>query len=124
MKENDIYIDVLFSKIHRATLTDSNINYQGSISIDTNLMEKAKLIEGMKVDVLNINNGARFSTYVIPSEKNSGEICINGAAARMVQKGDIVIIIAYANISLDKAKKLKPTIVFVDENNSIIEGTK
>lgn len=112
---------MLYSKIHRATVTGANIDYVGSISMDIDLIESAKLLEGMKVDVLNINNGERFSTYVIPAPRGSCEICINGAAARLAQKGDNVIIIAYMSVNLEDANTIKPTIIFVDENNRIKE---
>lgn len=113
-------IEVLASKIHRATVTDANLNYVGSIGIDENLMKAANLIENQKVEILNINNGERFSTYVIRSEKK-GEICLNGAAARKVCIGDVVIIVAYGLMKFKKAKKFEPTIVHVNANNEITE---
>lgn len=109
---------MLYSKIHRAKVTDANLNYVGSISIDKELINAASLLEGQKVDIVNINNGERFSTYVI--EGKSGEICLNGAAARKVQKDDIVIIIAYASFTEDELKTYKPKVVIVDSNNKII----
>lgn len=112
-------IEMLYSKIHRATVTDANLNYQGSITIDETLAKNANLFNGIKVDIVNLNNGERFSTYVIYGEKNSGAICLNGAAARKVHIGDKIIIIAYASYSLDELKSYSPSIVFVDENNQI-----
>lgn len=113
-------IDMLYSKIHRAKVTNADLNYVGSISIDENLMKAANLLEFQKVEVLNINNGERFSTYVIKSDK-SGEICLNGAAARKVCKGDLVIIVAYCSLEVDKAQNFSPTIIHVNENNEIIK---
>lgn len=111
-------INMLYSKIHRARVTDANLNYVGSISIDKNLINEANLLVNQEVQILNINNGERFSTYVI--EGKMGEICLNGAAARKVALGDIVIILAYASMSLDEAKTHKPKIVHVNEKNEII----
>lgn len=111
-------INMLYSKIHRARVTDANLNYVGSISIDKNLINEANLLINQEVQILNINNGERFSTYVIEGKK--GEICLNGAAARKVAPGDIVIILAYASMSLDEAKTHKPKIVHVNEKNEII----
>ena len=115
-------INMLYSKIHRATVTNADLSYEGSISIDKKLIEKAKLYLNQKVDIYNCNNGARFSTYVI--EGNSGEVCLNGAAARHVQKGDVVIIVAYVSVDIDQAKKHKPTVVFVDQKNKAQEIRK
>lgn len=112
-------IEILKSKIHRATVTDANLNYVGSISIDKKLISAANLREFEKVEILNINNGERFTTYVIEGKK--GEICLNGAAARKVQKGDIVIIVAYASMSEKEADSFKPTIVQVDNKNQILK---
>lgn len=112
-------IDMLYSKIHRATVTNADLSYEGSISIDKSLIEKAKLHVNQKVDIYNCNNGARFSTYVIEGGKQ--EICLNGAAARHVQKGDVVIIVAYVSVSLDMANLHQPTVVFVDEQNNFVE---
>lgn len=113
---------MLYSKIHRASVTDANLNYVGSISIDTKLMQTSNLLEGQKVDIVNINNGERFSTYVIPGTK--GQICLNGAAARKAQIGDKIIIIAYANYDKNELENYKPTIVLVDDNNEIVEIKK
>lgn len=112
-------IDMMYSKIHRATVTNADLSYEGSISIDKNLIKKSNMFVNQKVDILNCNNGARFSTYII--EGKPGEITLNGAAARHVQKGDVVIIVAYASVSIDDAPKHKPTVVFVDEKNRIKE---
>ncbi|MEO1924162.1 MAG: aspartate 1-decarboxylase [Nautiliaceae bacterium] len=116
-------IDMLYSKIHRATVTDANLNYVGSITIDEELMEEANLLVGQKVDIVNINNGERFSTYVIKGERGKRDICLNGAAARKVHPGDKIIIIAYAKMTLEEAKKFKPFVLIVDDNNNIIEKT-
>jgi len=116
-------IEMLYSKIHRATVTDANLNYVGSITIDEELMEEANLFVGQKVDIVNINNGERFSTYVIKGERGKRDICLNGAAARKVHPGDKIIIIAYANMTLEEAKKFKPAVLIVDDNNNIIEKT-
>lgn len=114
-----MWIHVFKSKIHRATVTEANLNYMGSITIDEALMEAANLMEGEKVQIVNNNNGERFETYVIRGERNSGVICLNGAAARKAQVGDIVIIIAYALMTPEEAKDFKPSVVFPDEHNRI-----
>jgi len=111
---------MLYSKIHRATVTDANLHYVGSITIDQKLMEEAGLLEGQKVDIVNINNGERFSTYVITGEPGSGEICLNGAAARKVAIGDKIIIIAYALMEIEEAKNYKPRVILVDEKNRVV----
>ena len=109
-----MYIEVLKSKIHRVTVTDANLNYIGSITIDKDLMDAANLIEYEKVWVLNIHNGDRFETYVMEGERGSGAICVNGAAARRVQPGDIIIILSYAQMDFEEAKKFKPAKIFPD----------
>jgi len=114
--------EMMFSKIHRATVTDANLDYIGSITIDEELMEKAHLLENQKVDVLNITNGERFSTYVITGQTGKRDICINGAAAHKAQKGDKVIIVAYATMNEKEMVDHKPYIVHVDENNNPIEA--
>ncbi|SHJ98960.1 L-aspartate 1-decarboxylase [Clostridium cavendishii DSM 21758] len=114
-------IVMLKSKIHRATVTEANLNYVGSITIDKELMDKAGIIEYEKVQIVDIDNGKRLETYVIQGEKDSGVICLNGAAARCVQKGDKVIIMAYCDIDYDKAIDHRPKVVFVDDYNSIKE---
>lgn len=107
-------IEVLKSKLHRVTVTQANLNYIGSITIDEDLMDAANFIENEKVQVVNINNGERFETYVIKGERGSGEICLNGPAARKVQLGDIVLVISYATMDFEEAKTWKPTVVFPD----------
>ncbi len=113
-------IEVVKSKIHRATITDANLNYIGSITIDEELMEAANLLEFEKVQVVNNNNGERLETYVIRGERGTGTICLNGAAARKAQKGDIVIIVSYAQMEFEEAKKFKPSIIFPDSGNKLI----
>ncbi len=115
-----MYIEVLKSKIHRATVTEADLHYVGSITIDEVLMEKAEMIENEKVHVVNLNNGERLETYVIKGERHSGVICMNGPAARKAQKGDLVIILSYAMMESEEAKKMKPSIVFPDNHNRII----
>ena len=112
-------IEVLKSKIHRAVVTEANIHYVGSITIDENLMDEANLIEHEKVQVVNVNNGERLETYVIKGKRGSGTICLNGAAARKVVIGDIVIIISFAQMDFEEAKKFKPFIVFPEKDNRI-----
>ncbi|MBL6647688.1 MAG: aspartate 1-decarboxylase [Flavobacteriaceae bacterium] len=112
-------IEVLKSKIHRVTVTDCELNYIGSITIDESLIEAANMIVGEKVQVVNINNGERLETYIIKGKRDSGEITLNGPAARKVQKGDKVIIISYARMSINDAKSFKPTLIFPDQNNSL-----
>ena len=116
-------IEMLYSKIHRATVTDADLNYVGSITIDEELMQEANLLVGQKVDIVNINNGERFSTYVIKGKRGNRDICLNGAAARKVHPGDKIIIIAYAQMTVEEAKKFKPAVLIVDDNNNIIEKT-
>lgn len=109
------------SKIHRAIITEADINYIGSITIDLNLIEAANIGEWEKIEVLNITNGSRLETYVIPAERGSGKVCINGAAAHLVHPGDLVILVTYKNIEEDKMKEHYPTIIHVNEKNEIIE---
>lgn len=111
-------IEVLKSKLHCVQVTEANLNYMGSITIDESLMEAANLIAGERVFIVNNNNGERFDTYVITGPRNSGCICLNGAAARKVQVGDTVIIMSYAQMDFEEAKTFKPTVVF-PENNKI-----
>lgn len=111
-------IEVLKSKIHRVTVTDANLNYIGSITIDIDLIEAANLIPGEKVHVINVNNGERFETYVIKGERGSGQICLNGPAARKVAVGDIIIVISYAQMDFEKAKSFKPSIIFPDTSTN------
>jgi aspartate 1-decarboxylase len=115
-----MFIEVVKSKIHKATVTDANLHYVGSITIDENLMDAANIIENEKVQVVNINNGERFETYVIKGERGTGSICLNGPAARKAVIGDIVLIISYASMDFEEAKKFKPTIIFPDpETNTL-----
>ncbi len=107
------------SKIHRAKVTEANLNYVGSITIDEDLMDAANLIDGERVQIVNNNNGARLETYVITGERGSGIICLNGAAARRVAVGDIVIIIGYGFMDFEEAKTFKPSLAFVDDNNKL-----
>ena len=116
-------IDMLYSKIHRATVTDANLNYIGSITIDEDLLDAAKLTVGQKVEIVNINNGERFSTYVIKGKRGLKEICLNGAAARKVEKGDLIIIIAYASYRADELENYEPIVVHVNSENEIVEIT-
>jgi aspartate 1-decarboxylase len=111
------------SKIHRATVTGADLNYIGSITIDPVLMEAADLLEYEQVAVVNVNNGARFETYVIPGERGRGEICLNGAAARMVHPGDKVIVISYAQYDEAEMERYSPRFIFVDEHNRIPRDT-
>ena len=113
-------IQLFKSKIHRAIITEANLNYVGSITIDEDLMEAANLFEGERVQVVNNNNGERLETYVIRGERGPGTICLNGAAARKVHVGDVVIIIAYGFFTPDEAKQFKPATVFPDANNRIV----
>lgn len=117
-------VEMMKGKIHRAVVTEANLNYVGSITIDTALMEAAGILPNQKVQVVNNNNGARFETYVIPGERDSGTVCLNGAAARLVQPGDIVIIIAYALMDEKEAAVHVPRVVFVDEHNRIARIAK
>ncbi len=112
---------MLKSKIHRATVTDGNIDYEGSITIDKKLMEEADMLPYEQVQVLNINNGVRFSTYVIEGEAGSGDICLNGAAARLSVKGDLVIILTYTERSDEEARNHVPKIVQVNEKNEVVK---
>ncbi|MFV0483241.1 MAG: aspartate 1-decarboxylase [Bacteroidales bacterium] len=113
-----MYIEVCKSKIHKVTVTEANLNYVGSITIDEDLIDAANLIENEKVQIVNINNGERLETYVIKGKRGSGVICLNGPAARKVQVGDVVIIISYALMDFAEAKKHKPTIIFPDITNN------
>ena len=113
-------MEFLYGKIHRATVTDANLEYIGSITLDKNLMDASGILPNQKVEILDVNNGERFCTYVIEGKKDTGIVCLNGAAARKVQKGDKVIIVAYASMTLDEYKNFLPKIAHVDENNRII----
>lgn len=109
-----MYLEIMKSKIHRVTVTQANLNYIGSITIDSRLMEAAGILEGERVYIVNNNNGERFDTYAIPGEAGSGVICLNGAAARKAQPGDVVIIMAYAHMTPEEARGFKPSVVFPD----------
>ena len=110
---------MLRSKIHRARVTETNVSYEGSITIDSQLLEAADILPYERVEVLNVNNGARFSTYTIEGKRGSGEICINGAAARLAAKDDIVIILSYESVTNEEVGKVKPIMVYVDSDNEI-----
>ena len=114
-------IEVLKSKIHRARVTQAELNYVGSITIDEDLIEAANIIPNEKVQIVNNNNGARFETYVIKGERGSGTICLNGATARLAQVGDIVIIMSYAYMEMDEARNYKPLLVFPDPDNKLVK---
>lgn len=113
-------VHVVKSKIHRVKVTGADLNYIGSITIDEDLMDAANIIEGEKVQVVNNNNGERLETYVIPGPRNTGEITLNGAAARKVAKGDVLILIAYAIMDFEEAKSFKPSLVFPDEETNLL----
>lgn len=113
-------IHVMKSKLHRVKITQAELNYVGSVTIDEELMDAANLIENEKVQIVNNNNGERFETYVIKGERGSGTVCLNGAAARRAQVGDIVIIIAYGIMTTEEAKEHKPSLVFPDSNNHLV----
>ena len=119
LHKDKMYIEVVKSKIHRAKVTQAELNYVGSITIDETLMEAANLLAGEKVQIVNINNGERFETYVITGQRNSGTICLNGPAARKVQLGDLVIVIGYALMYFEKAKTFTPALAFPDHNNKL-----
>ena len=114
-------VEVLKSKIHRVTVTQADLNYIGSITIDENLMDAAGIIANEKVAIVDNNNGARFETYVIRGERGSGVVCLNGAAARLVQPGDVVIIMSYAMMDFEEAKSFKPTVVFPDTSTNLLK---
>lgn len=118
--ENAMLVTVLKSKIHRVKVTQAELNYIGSITIDPDLMEAANMIEGEKVQIVNVNNGERLETYIITGKRGTGDICLNGPAARRVSVGDIIIIITYAMMEFEEAKKFKPTLLFPNtETNKI-----
>lgn len=116
-----MYRYMLHSKIHRATVTQADLHYVGSLTIDLDLMEAADLLPGQQVDVVDVDNGNRLTTYAIEGERGSGILCINGAAARLISPGDTVIIIAYASMSDEDARSHEPHVVFVDKDNKIVE---
>ena len=115
-----MFIEVFKSKIHRVTVTASDLNYIGSITIDEDLIDAAGLVVGERVYIVNVNNGERFDTYVIKGKRKSGEICLNGPAARKVQKGDVIIIISYAQMPVEEAEKFQPKIIFPDEKTNLL----
>jgi len=115
-----MHIEVLKSKIHRVRITQAELHYVGSIAIDEDLMDAANIIEGEKVQVVNINNGERLETYVIKGDRGTGMVCLNGPAARKAQVGDIVIIISYASMDFNEAKAFKPTVIFPDPDNRLV----
>ncbi len=112
-------IEVLKSKIHRCTVTEANLNYVGSCTIDEDLMDAANMIEHEKIQIVNANNGERLETYIIKGKRGSGVICMNGPAARLVMKGDIVVIMSYARLTFEEAKSFKPTVIFPTADNKL-----
>lgn len=115
-----MHIQLLKSKIHRVKITQAELHYVGSITIDEDLMEASNIIENEKVQIVNVNNGERLETYVIKGERGRGQVCLNGPAARKAQVGDVVIIISYASMDFEEAKSYKPVVIFPDENNRLI----
>jgi aspartate 1-decarboxylase len=115
-------ITICKSKIHRARVTEANLNYEGSITIDKRLLDEANILANEKVQVVNLNNGARFETYVFVGEENSGTICLNGPAARLGQVGDLLIVISYCHLEFDEAKKYQPKVIQVDKENRILKN--
>ena len=113
-------INVMRAKLHRLTVTQADLNYIGSISLDPDLIEAAGLVEGEKVQIVNINNGERIETYVITGERGTGQVCLNGPAARRVQPGDVVIVIAYGMMTVEEAKAFKPTVLFPDTETNCL----
>ena len=123
-KSDRMFIEVVKSKIHRVTVTEANLNYIGSITVDEDLLDAANLIANEKVAIVNNNNGERFETYIIKGERGSGVVCLNGAAARKAQPGDIIIIMSYALMDFEEAKTFKPSVVFPDTaTNKLIEAS-
>ena len=115
-------IEVLKSKIHRVKITETELHYVGSITIDMDLMEAANIVENEKVQIVNINNGERLETYVIKGDRNSGQICLNGPAARKAQVGDIIIIVSYCSINQKEAVQHRPVVIFPNEKNRLVNG--
>lgn len=116
-------IKMLKAKIHRATVTQAELDYVGSITVDMDLLEQAGILEYEKIQIVDVNNGSRFETYTIAGERGSGVMCLNGAAARMVQTGDKIILMAYAQVTPEEASELRPTVLFVDEKNKVTKVT-
>jgi aspartate 1-decarboxylase len=114
-------VTICKSKIHRIKVTEADLNYEGSITIDKSLLDKANILPQEKVQVVNLNNGARFETYVLVGEENSGTICLNGPAARLGQVGDLLIVISYCHLEFEEAKKFQPKVIYVDKENRIVE---
>ncbi len=114
-------ITICKSKIHRATVTEADLNYEGSITIDKKLLDEANILPNEKVQVVNLNNGARFETYVFVGEENSGTICLNGPTARLGQVGDLLIVISYCHLEFEEAKKYQPKVIYVDKENKIVK---
>ncbi len=112
-------IEILKSKIHRVRITEAELHYVGSITLDEDLMDAGNLVENEKVQVVNVNNGERLDTYVIKGKRGSGQVCLNGPAARKAQVGDIIIIMSFANMEIEEAKKFKPAIIFPDDSNRV-----
>lgn len=115
-----MFIEVLKSKIHRARITQAELHYVGSITVDQDLMDAANIIAGEKVQIVNVNNGERLETYVIKGERGSGQVCLNGPAARKAQVGDVVIIISYASMDFEDAKAFEPSVIFPNEDNQLV----
>ena len=124
MENTVMNITMLYSKLHRATVTEANLHYVGSITIDQELIDAANMRVGQKIDIVNINNGERFSTYIIPGERGKKEMCLNGAAARKVHVGDKIIVIAYATMTEQEADEFEPKIVILEDDNSIAQEFK
>lgn len=116
-------ITILKAKIHRATVTQAELDYVGSITVDMDLLKQAGILEYEKVQIVDVNNGSRFETYTIAGERGSGVMCLNGAAARMVQTGDKIILMAYAQVTPEEASELRPTVLFVNEKNKVTKVT-
>lgn len=114
-------ITICKSKIHRAKVTEANLNYEGSITIDKRLLDEANILANEKVQVVNLNNGARFETYVFVGEENSGIICLNGPAARLGQVGDLLIVISYGHLEFEEARGYQPKVIYLDKENKIVE---
>ena len=114
-------ITICKSKIHRVTVTGAELDYEGSITIDRKLLEEASILRNEKVQVVNLNNGARFETYILVGEPNSGTICLNGPAARLGQVGDLLIVISYCHLEFEEARKYQPRVVYVDKDNQMME---
>lgn len=114
-------IEVMVGKIHRATITEADVDYVGSVTVDADLLDAAGLVAGQKVDVVDVTNGARLTTYTIPGERGAGALCMNGAAAHLIHPGDIVILMAYGRMSVADAREYTPRVVFVDANNQVVD---